>query len=270
MRTPFIAVTISAALLLPVAPVHAFQSDDITSAVTQVSVGLGALQQNYKEFNDGLVPSLRSVLDFEIGNLTTVQIAGGLLLPNFFVEGHLNISSGDTVYDGYLQDIGPPPVYTPYVGTTSNTIVSLYARFGYPFRPAASVALIPCLEIGEHFWRRDVGYVEDYSHMLLGLGGKVLWNPFQNFVVDVGLGYGTTVLPLMTTGGYDFDLGSRPYRNGYIAFDYRVSQRWHLRLSGEYRNWEYGQSPVVAGALEPRSETTQVTYLFAAGYSFAR
>lgn len=268
MHRPHRIAALAAAILFMATPVRAIETDDITSAVTQVTIGAGVLRQNYKEFNDGLIPTLRPVLDFETGDIAAVQIGGGVLLRQFFVEGRLTIASGDTVYDGFLQY--PGPVYVPYVGTTSNTIVSLQARFGYPFRPTHSVALIPYLEIGEHYWRRDVGYVEDYSHMLLGIGGKLLWNPFQNMVVDVGAGVGTTVLPLMTSDGYDYDLGSRPYRNGHVALDYRFVRRWHLRLSGEYRSWQYGQSPVVAGAIEPRSESVQVTYLLAAGYSFAR
>ena len=243
-------------------------SPDIVSAANQVYVGAGVLHQDYREFNDGLVPVLPSVLDSEEGNIITAQVGYSALTSFLYGQVQLSVSVGETTYTGYL--VSPGPVYTPFVGPTDNNIVSLIGRVGYPFRAGARAVVVPYLEVGEFFWRRDIGYIEDYSHFLIGLGAKLLWSPVSKLVVEAGLGVGTTVSANMTVDGYDYDLGSEPYRNGYLAVDYRLHGRWHLRLSADYRDWKYAQSPVVAGFLEPRSETVHATYMLSAGYSFAK
>lgn len=265
----FLTLTVSL-VVLSISQAHARGpfNPDIVSAANQVYVGAGVLHQNYKEFNDGLVPSLPSVLDSEDGNIITAQVGYSALTSYLYGQVQLSVSVGETNYTGYL--VSPGPVYTPYLGTTDNNIVNLIGRAGYPFRAGSRAVVVPYLEVGHFFWRRDIGYVEDYSHFLLGLGAKLLWSPTSKLVVETGLGIGTTVAANMNVDGYNYDLGSEPYRNGYLAVDYRLHGRWHLRLSAEYRAWEYAQSPVVAGFLEPRSETLHATYMLSAGYSFAK
>lgn len=251
-------------------PVQADRADhpDIAAAINQVWVGVGALNQNYKEFNDGLVPVLPSVLDSELGSIPMLQAGFGLLKPRLFAELQANLAYGSTTYTGYLQS--PGPVYDPYVGSTNNFIFSAQGRVGLPFRPASIVLLVPYLEAGRHFWRRDIGYIEYYSHFHTGIGGKVFVRVAPTVVLQAGAGFGTTLLANMTLDGDDFELGSEPYRHALLAVDVRLAERWHLRLSGEYRDWRYEQSPIVNGLIEPRSESKQATCLLAVGYHLGR
>ena len=243
---------------------------DIAAAANQATISVGGMHQNYKEFNDGITILLPSVLDSELGSLLTFEVGASRLTEKIFYEVQVGIAAGTTTYTGYLQDLGPPVVYTPYVGKTANFIVGARGRVGIPFRPAAGLLLVPYAEVGEHLWRRDLGYVEDYSHFLIGVGGKLYWNPAPRVVVEAGLGTGTTFLANMTLDDLDFELGGKPWHHGLLAIDYRLDERWHLRLSSEYRRWQYGQSPVVAGFIEPRSESVQATYLISVGYSLLR
>jgi len=248
---------------------------DIVKASNQVALGLGVLQQDYREYNDGLAPSLPAILDAEKGSITSLRLSYTGMLQRIYVQANLNYSTGDTDYTGYLQSPPPPPiVYTPFTTTTNNRIFDLTWRVGYTFRAGHQVALIPYVELGEYTWRRDVGpstpygITEDYFHMIFGLGGKLLYSPVDRLVLEVGGGYGTTFLGTMTTDGYDYTLGDKPYMGAYGALDYRFVGNWHLKWSVDYRKWEYGQSDVVAGYLEPHSQTRQTQYLMALGYNF--
>lgn len=237
---------------------------DIVAATDQLSVGLGVLHQNYREFNDGLNPVLPEVLDAETGNIPALQVGDGAMLPFLYGQVAFTIARGDTTYDGRLQN----PPYTPVMDTTANTIVDFLGRVGYPFRAGGRVVLVPYVEFSDHYWQRDVGYVEDYSHLTIGIGGKVLWSPVQRLVLEWGLGSGTTFLGTMSTGGDDYTLGDRPYWSTYLSTDVRLATRWHVRAALDYRRWEYGQSDVVGGYLEPRSLTKQTTFLVSGGYQF--
>jgi hypothetical protein len=246
---------------------------DIVKASNQVALGLGSLQQDYREYNNGLAPSLPAILDAEKGSITSLRLSYTGMLQRLYVQATLNYSTGDTDYTGYLQS-GNPVVYTPLTTTTNNRIFNLTWRVGYTFKAGSSVALIPYIELGEYMWRRDVaphmsyGVTEDYFHMILGLGAKLLYSPVERLVLEAGGGYGTTFLGTMTTGGYDYTLGDKPYMGIYGSLDYRFVGNWHLKWSVDYRKWEYGQSDIVAGYLEPHSQTKQTQYLMALGYNF--
>jgi hypothetical protein len=203
-------------------------------------------------------------LDAETGNIPVLQVSYGVMRPHIFGQVALNIASGDTTYDGHL--INPP--YTPVMATTSNTMVDFVGRVGYPFGAGSRVVLVPYGEFSFHYWERDIGYIEDYTHLAIGLGGKVLWSPAQRLVIEGGLSLGTTFLGTMSTGGDDFTLGDRPYWSAYTSLDVRLGARWHVKAALDYREWEYGQSDVVAGYIEPRSLTKQTTFLVSGGYNF--
>jgi hypothetical protein len=246
---------------------------NIVKASNQVAVGFGVLNQDYREYNDGLVPSLPAILDSETGSINSLRLSYTGMFNRLYVQASLNYSTGDTAYTGYLQS-GSPIVYTPISTTTNNSILDLIARLGYTYEVGRSVAVIPYLEFGQHLWKRDVGpstpygVTEDYFHMSLGFGAKALYSPIERLVLEIGAGYGSNVLSTMTTDGYDYTLGDKPYVNAYASADYRIDDRWHLTLSADFRNWQYGESAVVAGAVEPHSETTQIQYLMSVGYNF--
>lgn len=246
---------------------------DIVKASNQVAVGLGVLQQDYREYNEGLAPSLPAILDSEKGTISNLRLSYTGMAQRLYVQATLNYASGDTDYTGYLQS-GFPVVFTPLTTITNNRILDLTWRVGYTFRAGPQVALIPYIELGEYTWRRDVaphmsyGITEDYFHMILGLGAKLLFSPVERLVFEAGGGYGTTFLGTMTTDGYDYTLGDKPYMGIYGSIDYRFFGNWHLKWSADYRKWEYGQSDVVAGYLEPHSQTRQTQYLMSAGYNF--
>lgn len=246
---------------------------DIVHASNQLSWGFGTLAQDYREYNDGLVPSLPDILDSETGRLTSFRVGYTGMLRGLYIQARLNYSTGETDYVGYLQS-GYPVVYTPFNTTTDNRIIDLLARVGYAFRAGERLVLVPYGELGDYWWRRDVGpstpygIVEDYFHLNLSLGAKALYSPVSRLVLELGGGYGTTFLAFMTAEGYDYDLGSEPYMSAYASVDYRFLENWHLKWSADYRRWEYGQSDVVAGYLEPHSRTEQTQYLMSVGVNF--
>jgi hypothetical protein len=249
-------------------------ADIVKASTNQVALGFGVLHQDYQEYNDGLIPSLPAVIDSETGDINSFRVSYTGMFNRLYVQASLSYSTGDTAYTGYLQTLTPPIVYTPFNTTTSNRIFDLVGRIGYAYRAGGKVALIPYLELGEHVWRRDVGpstpygVTEDYFHLSLGFGAKALYSPIERLVLEIGAGYGTNLLSTMSTDGYSYTLGDMPYVNAYISADYRIDDRWHLALSANYRNWQYGESDVVAGFIEPHSETTQTQYLMSVGYSF--
>jgi hypothetical protein len=272
----FVTVTV---LMVATAQADMTDSDtkinaDIVKASNQLAVGFGILHQDYREFNDGLVPSLPTILDSESGDLTSLRLSFTGMVDRLYVQGSLGYSTGDTAYTGYLQQFGPPIVYTPLNTTTSNHMLDLIGRVGYTYKVGSSVAVIPYIELGEHVWKRDVapsapyGVTEDYFHFSLGFGAKALYSPIERLVLEIGAGYGSNLLSTTTTGGYDFKLGDKPYVNAYASLDYRIDNHWHLTGSADYRKWEYGESDMVAGLVEPHSETQQTQYLMSVGYHF--
>ena len=247
---------------------------EIATASNQVSFGYGKLHQDYREFNDGLVPVLPGILDSETGRMDSFRLAYNGLFSRLYIQANLNYSSGDTDYVGYLQSF-PGPVYTPFTTTTRNTIFDLNERVGYTVISRDSSVVVPYIELGEFYWSREIGRstiyysgAEEYSHLSLGIGAKLLFSPVRQLVLELGAGGGYIVLGDMTTQGNHYTLGQKPYLSGYASADYRFVENWHLKLSADYRKWEYGQSDIVAGAIEPHSETVQTQYLLSVGYSF--
>lgn len=246
---------------------------EIARASNQVSFGYGKLHQDYREFNDGLVPVLPAILDSETGSIDSVRLAYIGVFSRVYVQLNLNYSRGTTDYVGYLQ--APGPVYTPFNTTTRNTMYDLIERAGYTFKAGDSMVVVPYIELGEYFWSRKIGVTtiyyggaEEYSHLSLGAGAKLLYTPVRRLVVEVGAGGGYVLLAAMTTHGYDYKLGEKPYISGYASLDYRFVASWHLKASADYRKWQYGQSGIVGGAVEPHSESVQTQYLLSLGYDF--
>ena len=246
---------------------------NIANATRQWTFGLGILNQNYSEYNNGIVPSLPAILDSETGDITSFRFSYTAMSNRLYLQAILNYSVGSTAYTGYLQS-GSPVVFTPLTTKTSNNIFEILGRAGYAYNLSHSVVVIPYAELGEYLWIRDVGsstpygISEDYFNFSLGVGAKALYSPADRLVLELGMGYGLNFLSSMSAGGYDFTLGNEPYMNVYASVDYRIDPRWHLILSADYRNWKYGQSQVIGGYLEPDSETTQRQYLVSLGYQF--
>lgn len=246
---------------------------EIITASNQVSFGFGSLHQDYREFNDGLIAILPSILDSESGNINSYRLAYIGTFSRIYVQINLNYSVGDTDYVGYLQ--APGPVYTPFNTDTRNTMTNLIERVGYTIRAGDSAAVIPYIELEENYWSRKIGRTtvyfsgaEEYSHLGLGVGAKLLFNPVHHLVFEIGAGGGYIVLADMVTQGDTFTLGTKPYLSAYASIDYCFVGNWHLKASADYRKWEYGQSDVVGSFLEPHSLTRQTQYLLALGYSF--
>ena len=267
----FIAILVSAAHA-DMARFNAGINPDIAAASNQISVGWGALKQDYREYNDGLTALLPSVLDSETGTVRGLRLGYTGMIRRIYVQTALDYARGNTDYVGYLQS--PGPVYTPFNTTTRNTFFDLTVRVGYTFRAESLLVVVPYIEVGEHIWYRQIGpstpYYsgsEDYVHLHIGPGVKLLLSPIDRLVWELGAGYGINTLSTMTTGGYTYTLGDKGNLSGYTGFDIRVAGNVHLKLNAEYRKWEYGQSDVQGGYLEPRSLTRQVRYLVAVGYS---
>lgn len=246
---------------------------EIARASNQVSLGFGSLRQDYREFNDGLVSILPSILDSESGSINSFRLGYTRTFSRVYTQLNLNYSTGNTEYVGYLQ--APGPVYTPFNTTTRNTFFDLIERVGYTIKTGDSAAVVPYVELGEFYWSREIGRTtiyysgaEEYSHLSLGVGAKLLFNPVNRLVFEVGAGGGYIVLAGMTTQGHEFTLGDKPYLSGYASADYAFSGDWHLKASTDYRKWEYGQSDIVGGFVEPHSQTRQTQYLLSLGYDF--
>jgi hypothetical protein len=246
----------------------------IARASHQVSFGYGKLHQDYREFNDGLVATLPGILDSETGSVNGYRLAYVGMFSRLYVQLHLDYAKGDTDYVGYLQSL-PGPVYTPFNTTTRNTFFDLVERVGYTIKAGNSAVVIPYAELQEYYWSRKIGVTtiyfsgaEEYSHLGLGVGAKLLFSPVTRLVFEIGAGGGYAVLGEMTTNGYRYTLGEKSYLSGYASADYNLVGDWHLKASADYRKWQYGQSDIVANAIEPHSQSVQTRYLLSMGYSF--
>jgi len=267
-----IVVTMMIAFWSPMASADVGINPDFFRSSNQMSIQVGGLSQDYREFNDGLVPSLTNILDSETGTIPYLRVSYRALIRHWYTQVSFGYAYGDTDYVGYLQS--PGPVYTPFNTKTTNSIYDFQFRFGYLFQVARPFALVPYAELGQYYWIRDVGpstpygITEDYSHAFLGAGIRCLINPAERLVWEIGVGMATNFGSTMETNGYTYDLGDRSNLSAYTSLDYHIAGHWHAKVDLEYRRWEYGQSDVKGGYLEPRSETRQTRFFAGVGYSF--
>ncbi|HKJ22112.1 MAG TPA: hypothetical protein VKA13_03410, partial [Gammaproteobacteria bacterium] len=251
----------------------------IRGVVNQQSVSLGRMHQNYREYNDGLSPGLGEILDREDGNVGQFDYrfaaTSGRALGNFDFQ----YSSGDTFYDGHLQN------GTPHTDTTHNTIYAVRANLGYILWSGQNGLLAPQLEFGYRIWKRYIdgtGQEEKYYHGLFGAGFRGYYALSQNMTLK-GLAFvGKTVAPMIEgTAVLNWDpasLGSSRYERAGLGLDYHLSGAWHVGLDIDYVTWRYKQSGLFVVsydngapccyAREPRSRTSQTSYLLTIGHEF--
>jgi len=256
------------------------RSPTINGVVNQQSVSLGRLHQNYREYNDGLSPSLGEILDREDGHVG--QFDYRIAATRGRVLGNLDFqyASGDTHYDGHLLVSGAPAT-----DTTHNTIYALRLNLGYILWSGDNGLVAPQLEFGYHIWKRYIdgsGQEEKYTHGMFGAGVRAYYALSKNMVVKASAFAGKTVAPNISGTRVilwpDQELGSSRYVRGGLGLDYRLSGAWHVGFDVDYVTWRYKQSGLFlatdeSGALlgyflEPRSRTAQTSYLFTVGHEF--
>lgn len=264
------ACALAALSVLSVGVANASSVDPtIVAANRSLSVYLGAVNQNYKEY------LANSVADQEKGTIPRIGVEYSLMGRQtpflFYLSG--DYASGDTKYVGALQN------GTPWDGSTGNEILNLTTGVGYAFG-FGPLALTPGVEYGYSSWKRNLnqgyvpyGYTEYYSHghaaftltAQLALGSRT--------VLTLGGAYGKTMGPTMNTGGYRFTLGSKPWSRANLGIDFAASRHTHVGAKLSYTEFKYGASPTVyilgiPYAFEPDSTTKHATFDFVVSYNF--
>lgn len=270
-------------LLLPAFPGPAWAANDIPlglsgnllETINETSFGVGLLHQNYREFNNGLSPSIGEILDREDGNISQFRFRSGGLYGKYVVQGTFDFAYGDTRYDGHTL-AGSLPI----TATTRNNIFDLHFNAGYALFAGVNGLLAPELELGYRSWRRNIvdsGQEETYGHTYLGVGLHGYYALSSRSVLELRYVRGHTINPsIQGTDVIYFgsnDLGSSPYTHAELGLDYRWGAVWHVGLHVDYMKWRYGRSndfiaysgSLTFVALEPDSLTSQTSYLLTFG-----
>lgn len=241
-----------------------------------VSVQIGALGQDYFEHDDyGEVPT--DYLDREDGTLGALALEGRWLKDAWFYQAQVRLATGETNYDGYLQNLNTGEI-TPHQSTTDNLMQTARVSIGYLLPIGGALALIPGAEIGSRFWNRSLqgigGYDEQYFDVHAGLSLTAQAALSERLVASLQAAGGSTVYGMINVDSVDLreELGRKPYYRLGAGLDYRLDARWHLKADLAYERFGYGESNVSEynGKFyrEPRSRTRQQSVLVGVGYRF--
>ncbi|MDR3449007.1 MAG: hypothetical protein P4M15_04545, partial [Alphaproteobacteria bacterium] len=194
------------------------------------------------------------------------KIGGGLLGGNLYFALEGAGSFGDADYRGSY--IATPTV--PLQGTTSESIWDVNAKIGKGYVVGDNALLIPYVELGYHYWNRDLGagQVEDYQHFAV-LGGAMLQYALGDRFVLSGYGAaGSTLSPKMTTSSTTYDLQDQAIYKIGGKIGYSLTKRTELFSTLDYNAFSYGHSDVIGGLYEPDSHTENTTIRIGLGFHF--
>lgn len=247
----------------------------IVNADNQIRLYLGTLRQQYGEENNGLAPGFGEYFDTETGYLKSIGVDASILRKGIYSNARLDVSFGDTKYQGGLQNLITGTT-TKYDSTTYNKIISLRERLGYLFAAGRSVAIGPYGEVGYQYWDRNLGdvdpqygYDEIYQHGWAAAGALAQFDLGKRMVASLNASYGRTVGARIDTGGLSKSLGWSYTYNVGAALDYAVNARWHVSGTAEFTHFKFGHSATSQyGYMEPSSRTNQTSYTLGVGYRF--
>ena len=232
--------------------------------LSQISIATGILQQDYREFS---ASAPNGILDRETGNLNIMQIQanylptlsiGKLNLP-LYLQGQYRQSTGNTQYDGYLQQ---GYYFTPYHTETANTIKDGHLRLGARIDVSNQWQLAPYTEYGQHRWLRTLTqYQETFRHNNLSFGVLTQYQPVKKWQLQLDVATGQIKNAHINIPNLKFSasLGNERVTNLDMTVNYNFSQKLSVGLSGTYSEYRYGASNVITGLQEPDSLSRQHT-----------
>lgn len=190
---------------------------------------------------------------------------------------NIRYAKGDTRYDGYLQD--GSGALTPAKAVTDNKFIDLATNLGLRMNVSQDIAIVPYGELGVRLWERTLGkgtegsFVEDYQHAYVGAGLRTLWSPMKHLTLEAQGMLGKTLKSRMSTGGTDFDLGSKPVYQAGLGVDYAILDSVHVNMGYQYERFAYGESAWVqidstSSAMEPSSKTERNRFTVGIGMGF--
>lgn len=244
--------------------------NDIYASDNSAEIRVGGQHTHYRESEGG------ATLDTENGWMTSLGGGASFLSHNrmnsfwnnIYVRFDGQFTFGDTDYDGSLQPSG-----TPYKGITKSLVDQLNVKLGYAFPVNNNLMAIPYVDIGYHYWRREMtgayGYTEHYDHTYIMAGALLQYSPAPRWIYSLSLQGGTTISPQMRTGGVDYDLDERATWATSGRVSYAVSQRVEAFGEAGYSEFSYGKSAPDANSIyEPDSATREIKTLVGVAYRF--
>lgn len=233
--------------------------------LAQISIATGILQQDYREFS---ASAPNGIFNQETGNLNTWQIQAnylpilpiGILNLPLYLQGQYRQSSGNTQYDGYLQQ---GKMLTPFASKTNNNLQDMQVSVGLRLRPQP-FQVVPFASYLDHTWRRGLSqYQETFSHKSLALGVSTTWQINAKWEVLGLFSVGKMQSAQINTPQVSFSasLGTRTIKTLQAQLAYSLNQHWKLALSADYQRYSYGESTISNGFFEPASKTQQRSVL---------
>ena len=235
-----------------------------------VWLSAGTSLLGYQEY----IPPSDGLSDSEHGWLTSAAAGASTLLGgeghglanNLYLAGEGSISFGNANYNGaYINSS------VPLHSTTNETITTIDGKIGKGFALADSAMLIPYVELGYRYWKRDLGggQVENYQNFDT-LGGMMLQiSPIDRLLLSVYGSAGTTLAARMQSPTDDFNLGNAGMYKFGGKIGYGLTQHIELFTTLDYDHFRYAQSPILSDRYyEPSSQTSDTAWRVGLGYHF--
>ena len=250
-------------------------ANSIEQSNNQLSVDYKSLGMGYEEILDN-----GKTFDTEKGDVRGFGVAVTFMstcrqdvLNDLYFRGEYSRYRGDTHYIGGSADGRLP--FGSIVDNHRATIDDFDFRLGKGFALGRDFMITPFFGIGHHEWDRAVNAGEDYKNGYYGAGLLLQWSPVHSFVLSadglIGRTFDANVFVKANPGfnpDTSLDLGSsRIYKVG-VSGDYALTPLAHVNAGVEWTGFEYGESPVVNGILEPFSRTRDVTFRVGVGIGF--
>lgn len=259
-------MTLTTACLLPGAGVAHAQGLPVVNVNNEVGLAFSELIKNYKEY----APPGSPGYDRENGAVPGFAVSGSIMrdiggVSNVYASLIFRYSNGNIAYTGSLQD------GTPVSDDSGLIQKDLRLELGKGFLLTDKLLLTPVFQYGYHVWNRDLGeYYEDYSNSYIGGALHVDYAVTDRLVTRFRAGIATTVSPqiYISSSAQTYPLGIRPVYQLGGGLDYAITPRIHLTADADFSHYSYGQSPQIAGLLEPNSATNDLYVEFGAAYRF--
>ncbi len=261
-----------AALILPLTA-----RADITTIRNSDSVidfAAGANQLRYGENVNGVT------FDTEKGWQPDFNLGAGYLvsnpnpwLNNTYLRGDANIAIGNTAYTGAIQEISQNGILIiPAKSTTHDQIYNFSGKVGHSFPLGNYVMATPFVDIGYHYWNRELtgvgGYTEEYGNGTAMAGGMVQFSPLPSWVFTLTGEAGTTFAPTLHAFGTSYELQTRTIYEVDARIGYEFAPRFEVFGTGAFTGFDYGASPILEGSNEPESATHDFRALLGIAYHF--
>ncbi len=236
----------------------------------------------YRDYHENLKTPGKSD---ESGSLVGFQ-TGYDYIKHFsaYVGGDLRFSSGKTDYDGAVVNLSTFEI-KPHHSKTDNTFFNVEGRLGYTLGipKETSVYLSPFGGIGWFYWKRDIGYLEEYQWKYYAFGLRFLYQVTR--LIDIGINlklmkmFDSSIKMDENFTDVTLKLGNKLQGEIELPMSCAIPQYSHIdiRIVPYYRSQDIGESNTVAvqmrgiGPLivrEPSSNSWTVGSRIELGYNF--